>query len=79
MGWSAQLCADAEQEGGSAALLCLRLGCCATAFPLCASALLSGTVRRGTASCGPLRQNAGWPGRCFSVLRQLAALGSLSW
>lgn len=47
MGWSAQLCADAEQEGGSAALLCLRLGCCATAFPLCASALLSGTVRGG--------------------------------
>lgn len=47
MGWSAQLCADAEQQGGSAALLCLRLGYCATAFPLCASALLSGTVRGG--------------------------------
>lgn len=53
MGWSAQLCADAEQEGGSAALLCLRLGCCATAFPLCASALLSGTVRGGDSQLWP--------------------------
>lgn len=45
MGWLAQPCADAEQERGSTALLCLRLGCCATAFPLCVfSALLPGTV-----------------------------------
>lgn len=67
MGWLAQPCADAEQERGSTALLCLRLGCCATAFPLssqpCCQALCW-----GTASCGPLKQNAGWPGRWFFLL-----------